>query len=136
AAERRRHLLQSSGGGVLALAAVAAIVVAVTTSGNGGKPIGVGDGSAQPVAIPAAKQTNLQAAAREAGCDVRSFPNFGQDHTTDKVTYKSNPPTSGPHNPRPAQDGAYAPANAPEVGQAVHALEHGRVELQWAAGAP
>ena len=130
---RRQQLLRSGGGIVLALAAVAAIVIAIAASGGGSKgSVGVGDGAGKPVALAPLKQANLQVAARDAGCVLRNFPNFGQDHTTEKVTYKTNPPTSGPHNPEWAQDGAYPPGNAPPVGQAVHALEHGRVELQWA----
>jgi Protein of unknown function (DUF3105) len=53
---------------------------------------------------------------------------------TSKVTYKTNPPTSGPHNPTPALDGSYEPGDPPAVEQSVHALEHGRIEIQWKPG--
>jgi hypothetical protein len=50
------------------------------------------------------------------------------------VKYRTNPPTSGPHNPVPAPDQAYATAPPPEY--YVHSLEHGRVELQYRPTAP
>jgi hypothetical protein len=50
------------------------------------------------------------------------------------VRYKTNPPTSGPHNPAPAPDGEYD--GAPPKENYVHTLEHGRIELQYRPGAP
>jgi hypothetical protein len=52
------------------------------------------------------------------------------------VKYRTNPPTSGPHNPTPAPDGAYAPGNAPAPENYVHTLEHGRVEFQFKPARP
>ncbi len=117
AAAQRNQRLRVVGGGVLAVAAVTAIVIAATAGGGGGS-------------------SQLVASARAAGCELRSYPNFGQEHTTAKVTYKSNPPTSGPHNPVPADDGIYDAGGSPPVGKTVHALEHGRVEVQWRPGLP
>ena len=55
---------------------------------------------------------------------------------TDAVAYTTNPPTSGPHNPEPAQDGIYDPGNTPAPEQLVHSLEHGRVQFQYAPSLP
>lgn len=86
--------------------------------------------------IPKPRNTDLKASAAAAGCQLRNFPNFGQQHTSATVTFKSNPPTSGAHNPVPAQDGSYRPDNPPAVANSVHSLEHGRIEIQWKPGLP
>ena len=76
----------------------------------------------------------LRTAAAAAGCSVAHFPTEGREHTEKTVPYKTNPPTSGPHNPVPAPDRVYAVAPTPE--HYVHSLEHGRIELQYRPGAP
>jgi hypothetical protein len=124
AAEKRRRRLGMVGGGVLAVAAVAAIVVSVTAGG----------GSSKSTKAPSAGV--LQAKAQAAGCTVRTFPSEGRTHTTEKVNYKTNPPTSGNHYPTPASDGIYDPGSTPLIGKLVHALEHGRVEYQYKKGSP
>jgi hypothetical protein len=61
---------------------------------------------------------------------LRSQKATSRAHTTNikqKVHYSSNPPTSGRHYQFPANDGAYSKA-PPDVA-AVHALEHGRVDI-------
>ena len=78
----------------------------------------------------------LTADARAAGCTFKSFPSEGRTHTADKVAYKTNPPTSGNHNPTPALDGIYRPGNTPPKENLVHTLEHGRIEFQYKPGAP
>ena len=65
---------------------------------------------------------SLSRAAAKAGCTVRSFPNFGREHTTKRVRYRTNPPTSGPHNPVPAEDGIYD--DPPPTEKLVQALRH------------
>jgi hypothetical protein len=80
------------------------------------------------------KVRTLSGAAAAAGCAVRTFPSEGRDHVSGKVVYKTNPPTSGPHNPLPAPDGEY-PNGAPPKESYVHTLEHGRIELQYRPGA-
>ena len=52
------------------------------------------------------------------------------------MTYKSNPPTSGQHNPEWAHDGDYVGVTVPPIEKLVHPLEHGRIEYQYAAGLP
>jgi hypothetical protein len=76
----------------------------------------------------------LDAAAAAAGCTVTAFPSQGREHTTGHVTYRTNPPTSGPHNPVPAPDRVYTVA--PPKENYVHSLEHGRIELQYRPDAP
>ena len=92
------------------------------------------------VAIPApgplAKADKLPDAARAAGCVAKTFPVEGRTHVTSTVHYKTNPPTSGNHNPTPAQDGIYDPGNTPPKENFVHALEHGRIEIQYRPGTP
>jgi hypothetical protein len=134
-AASRRRLIGILSGGVLAVGAVAAIVIAVA-AGGGSSGDKVRTASRNTVPIPKQRATDLKAAAKAAGCTVRSFvvgPN-DRGHTNDKVTYKTNPPSYGPHNPVPAQDGIYDPGNTPEKEHLVHALEHGRVEIQYRRG--
>jgi hypothetical protein len=83
---------------------------------------------------PASAVSQLRRAATAAHCSLASFPSEGRDHTTAHVHYRTNPPTSGPHNPVPAADRVYAVAPPPE--NYVHTLEHGRIELQYRPDAP
>ena len=55
---------------------------------------------------------------------------------TEAPDYKTNPPTSGNHNPVWYQDGVYAPGTTPKLGMLVHPLEHGRIEVQYKPGTP
>jgi hypothetical protein len=120
-AAARKRTLQIGG---LALAAIVAIgVVGALALGGGGS--GGGD---------SATAAQVTTAARAAGCTFKTFPSEGREHTTAKVNYKTNPPTSGPHNPTPAPDGIYAPGNSPPKENFVHTLEHGRIEFQYKPG--
>jgi hypothetical protein len=85
--------------------------------------------------VSPARVRTLSGAAKAAGCTLRTFPSEGRDHVIGKVRYRTNPPTSGPHNPLPAPDGDY-PNGAPPKESYVHTLEHGRIELQYRPGAP
>ena len=76
----------------------------------------------------------LRRSAAAAHCSLASFPSEGRTHTTGRVHYRTNPPTSGPHNPVPAPDRVYSVAPPPE--NYVHSLEHGRIELQYRPDAP
>jgi hypothetical protein len=118
----RKRTLQIGGGVVLGIAVIAVIAV-VVLAGGGSK----GD-SPDP--------TKLAADAKAAGCTFQSFPSEGRTHTTGSVNYKTNPPTSGNHNPTPAQDGFYRAGNTPPKENFVHSLEHGRIEFQYKPGAP
>jgi hypothetical protein len=130
----RTRRIQLIGAGALAVAIAAIVIVAVLASGGdeGGSSAARGDG-AKP---PAVQNTNLREAARAAGCEIRTLPDEGAGHVTEAVKYKSNPPTSGEHDPSPAEDGVYVADNPPDVEQSVHALEHGRILFQYRAGTP
>ncbi len=114
----RKRVLAIAGGAVLVIAVIGAIAV-IALAGGGDKT---------------ANTSNLAADAKAAGCTFNSYKSEGREHTTGKVQYKTNPPTSGKHNPTPAQDGLYAPGNEPAPENAVHSLEHGRIEFQYKPG--
>jgi len=124
-------------GGVLAAALVAAIVIAVVAGGSSSKsPKTAGGGSGAK--LPAVKTADLGAAAKAAGCTLQDFPGSTQDrgHTQSKVKYKTNPPAFGPHNPVASADGDYVGQGPPELEMSVHALEHGRIEIQYRPDLP
>jgi hypothetical protein len=104
----------------LVLGTVAILFVVLTSSGD------------SPRTVSRAKAQAIAREAESVGCKLQSFPNYGREHTKKKVPYKTNPPTSGPHNPAPADDGEYDTAPRPE--NWVHSLEHGRVILQYRLG--
>lgn len=79
---------------------------------------------------------SLAAIASAARCDVSESPEEGTEHTTRRVSYRTNPPTSGDHAPEPAQDGIYEPGDEPAPESLVHTLEHGRVVLQYGPRTP
>lgn len=73
----------------------------------------------------------VEEGAAAADCELESFRARSNEHVTDQdppVRYSSNPPTSGRHDPVPAEDGAYSVA--PDVQRLVHTLEHSRV-IVW-----
>lgn len=134
---RRRHRLQMASGAVLALAAVAAVAVAVASGGGGGGSSSQARRVANTsgVRIPRPTITDLNQAAKAAGCSLHNYPDAGHQHTTGTVNYATNPPSSGPHNPIPASDGIYNPGQTPAKEHLVHALEHGRIEIEYGGGA-
>ena len=140
AAAARTRRLQMAFGGVLVVAVVVVAVVLIAAGGGGSskEPSSrVGSSAASiPAAGPNAKADKLAAAAKAAGCVTRTFPAEGRTHTTSPVHYRTNPPTSGNHNPTPAADGIYDPGNTPTKEHVVHTLEHGRIELQYRPGTP
>jgi hypothetical protein len=140
AAIRRR--LQIVGGALLGVALVAGIAIAVVggSSGKGDSKKPKAGAKANPevkaAAIPPLKNRNLASAAKQAHCIVKSYPQQGRTHVTTVVTYHTNPPTSGNHNPVPADDGDYSGKPTPAKENYVHTLEHGRVEFQYRPGTP
>jgi Protein of unknown function (DUF3105) len=127
----RRKRMGIVAGGVLAAAIAVVIVLAVVSGGDEGANQAQGD-----VVAPTFEVTNLQEAARAADCRVQSFRIEGRGHTSRDVQYRTNPPTSGEHDPTPADDGVYAPNNPPDKEASVHSLEHGRILIQYKAGTP
>jgi Protein of unknown function (DUF3105) len=119
-AASRKRTLQLGGGAVLVVAVIAVIAVVALA---GGDDKGTSTGT-------------LASDATAAGCTFNSYKAEGRNHTTGKVKYKTNPPTSGNHNPTPAQDGIYAPGNEPPPENWVHSLEHGRILFQYKPGTP
>ncbi len=81
------------------------------------------------------KITNLQAAAKAAGCKLQlNLKDEGHQHIpvgSKPPEYETNPPTSGNHVEPPYQqaDGAYS--EMPLEIDIVHSLEHGRMEIQY-----
>jgi hypothetical protein len=153
AAQRRRLMVGYVLAGLIGLVVIAGIVVLVTSSGGGGaqgashvnplNPAGGGSGSVNGVPLdnrtgtppPKQKVTNLDTAAKKAGCVLRlGLTDEGHTHippTAKTPNYKTNPPTSGPHVVPPYQqaDGAYL--KMPKEIDFVHSLEHGRMEIQY-----
>jgi len=135
AAAQRKRLIQVAAG--VAVAAVIAIGVVVSTMAGGKDDTpGTGQSSKPKVAIPARKIADLEAAAKAAKCVLTNPPIEGSDHVTTKVKYKTNPPTSGDHVPPQdvASDGDYSGGVAPKAERYVHALEHGRIIIQYKPG--
>jgi hypothetical protein len=127
---RRRRIYTFVAGGTLVVAAIAAIVVTVAAGGGGGGGGGSKGLSVRAADPPAQKTSDLTVAAQKAGCKLTNPPIEGREHTLKPVKYHTNPPSSGNHNPVPAQDGTYG--TAPGIGHLVHSLEHGRIEIQFA----
>jgi hypothetical protein len=132
--------LQWIGGALLAIVAVGVIVGAVIVPAiSGSDDKGTGSGP-QPQAateaaakIPAQQNTDLAGSVSAAGCTMKTFPSEGRLHSASPADwkYKTNPPTSGTHNPVPAQDGVYQFGAAPNKGESTHSLEHGRIDIQY-----
>ena len=128
--EARRKRIGMLIGGVLVAALITVGIIAFASGGAGddGRGQGVQGGA------PAFGEKDLAAAAEAAGCELRSPRDEGSSHTSEDVTYESNPPVSGDHDPEVAQDGVYP--EPPDVGQSLHALEHGRINFQYRPDSP
>jgi Protein of unknown function (DUF3105) len=143
AAASRRRRLQLGGGVLLAVAAVAAIVVAVAI-GLGGSDSekeaqAPSSGDSSGVKLPEQQTTDIEAAAKAAGCKLSNPAYEGAGHDQKQFTasdYKTNPPTSGAHFPDWYDDGVYEPGTTPNLGMLVHTLEHGRIDVQYGKGTP
>lgn len=130
ASEGRRKRLAVVLGAVLAVAVGVIVVLAVVS----GDDEGSNQTSGGDTAIPAKRISDLDEAAKAAGCKIEEFESEGRGHTSAEVEYKTNPPTSGSHDPQASQDGIYP--EPPDLEQSVHALEHGRVNFQYKPGTP
>jgi hypothetical protein len=144
AAASRRKRLQWVGGAVLALAIVAGVVV-FAVAGLGGSSSDGGEGNAALAAavpgitLPEQQTGDLNAAVKAAGCEIEHPPIEGRGHENKDFKasdYKTNPPTSGAHFPSWYDDGVYAPGGTPNLGELVHTLEHGRIDVQYKPGTP
>jgi hypothetical protein len=138
----RRQRLQIAGG-VLAGVAVIAVAVLLIAGVIGGGDSSGDEGSTptanSDIKLPEQQTSDLNAAAKAAGCTLKNPPIEGRNHEQKNFKasdYKTNPPTSGNHFPEWYQDGVYAPGATPELGKLVHTLEHGRIDVQYAPGTP
>ena len=106
-------------------------------NGNGDANLGPRPPKAGATIPPPGEETDPAKAAKEAGCDLihAKYEGAGHEERAFKITdYKTNPPTSGAHFPDWYEDGVYAPGGTPELGKLVHALEHGRIDVQYKPG--
>jgi cytochrome c-type biogenesis protein CcmH/NrfG len=104
AAVARRKRMQFAFGGLLAVLIVAGVVVlaAGALSGSSSGDVGRPSAAKAHAKIPAQQTADLQKAAAAAGCKLVNAPIEGRTHETKNFTekdYKTNPPTSGNHNP-------------------------------------
>lgn len=149
--QRRKLMIGYLVAGVLGLAVIVGIVIVATSGGGGasgtshidessGSTNGIQPDSRTGTNPPAPKVTNLEAAAKQAGCTLRlHLPDEGHTHIppgSPTPHYKTNPPTSGSHVDPPYQqaDGAYS--QMPAEIDFVHSLEHGRMEIQYSPSLP
>ena len=133
-AERRKRL--GLVGAVALVAAVAVFVVFVIAGGDDGGSSSASEDGGSNASVPAQQIDNLAEAARAARCTVTEHNIDAGSHVSESVEYETNPPTSGDHDPAPAEDGFYPPDGPPDVEQTVHSLEHGRILFQYKEGTP
>jgi uncharacterized protein DUF3105 len=143
AATARRKRLQLGGGVVLGLAAIVAVAVAIVVGfggdDSGSDPQAPKAAEQAAVKLPPQETSDIQAAAKAAGCTLQNPPYEGNTHEQKDFKasdYKTNPPTSGNHFPDWYDDGVYEPGTTPNLGMLVHPLEHGRIEVQYKPGTP
>ena len=155
--ERRRLMLGYVVAGALTLAVIVGLFIVISSGGddtaqvngqdipdaahiqvNSGFLHDVTPDGREGTPPPELQQGDLELAAKEAGCELKlDLPDEGADHITkeDEIPdYKTDPPTSGNHNPEQLADGAYS--EEPELWWAVHSMEHGRIEIQYSPDLP
>ncbi len=157
ASEQRRKLLLGYGvAGVLTAAVVLGIVIVVlggSSSANGNSHIvnsGVGLATTTQDLTPddrrgtrtkpgpLASAAKLPEAAKAAKCVLRIPSDEGNIHllpSQKTPKYKSDPPTSGNHDPIPLANGVYR-SPITNFRHAVHTLEHGRIEIEYQPDLP
>jgi hypothetical protein len=140
AASARRKRLQLAGGGLLAVAAVAAVVVAIAAATGGDdeqEASAPSSSAAADVRLPEQATSDINEAAKAAGCTLTNPQFEGQNHEDKQFKpsdYGTNPPTSGNHTPDWYDDGVYEAGTTPSLGMLVHTLEHGRINVQYKPG--
>ena len=141
AASRRR--LQIALGGLVGVAAIVVVVLLVSGtiggSGGGDETAAAAPEAASDVTIPDQAIGDLKEAAKAAGCKLENPEIEGAQHeerTFTEADYKTNPPTSGNHFPSWSDDGVYPSGSTPPLGELVHTLEHGRIDVQYKPGTP
>ena len=141
AAARKR--MQLAVGGLVAVAAIAVVVLLVTGtiggSGSDEESAAATPEASSNVTIPDQEIGDLKQAAKAAGCKLENPEIEGAQHeerTFTEADYKTNPPTSGNHFPTWSDDGVYPTGSTPPLGELVHTLEHGRIDVQYKPGTP
>jgi hypothetical protein len=130
---RKRRLYSIVAGAVLLVGASVAVVVALAAGGGSSgssAALGFSKTAKDAATPPPEKITDVNQAAKAAGCTLRNPSIEGRTHVTKKVKYHTNPPTSGNHYPIPQDDGVYT--ETPPFTHLIHTLEHGRIEIQYA----
>lgn len=160
-AQRKRLILGYAVAGVISVAVLAGIVVVIASGGGGdGGDGGSTEGFAAELGAvpegavlderegtepPEPSEIDLDAAAEAAGCDLRrNLPDDGNAHFGDEDRegdWSTSPPASGDHYGVPSEAGSGALADGPyleppPLSRAVHALEHGRVQIQYSPDLP
>jgi hypothetical protein len=136
-AGRRKRLVAVGGAIAAAIAVIAVSAVLLSGGGQDGMSVGATGGSTEGAPIPAQQEQDFDVAVKAAGCTFTEHESEGGGHTDKPYTdYRTNPPTSGPHNPQPAPDGVYDPGSSPDPDTWVHTLEHGRVIILYRRGTP
>ena len=154
--ERKRLILGYVVAGLISAAVLVGIVVAIVGGSDGSSsgssasgdrlndsfgivPDGVTVDDRDSVEPPTdGNTTDLQAAADAAKCelltDQKDEGSTHIDASAGVPDYAAKPPTSGDHSADPLTDGAYAEAPSPL--NFIHALEHGRIEIQYSPDLP
>lgn len=153
--ERKRLILGYVVAGLISVAVVVGIVFAIvggSDSGGGGgdggdrlnetfgaKPQNVSVDTRTAAEAPSdGEVADLDAAAEAAGCELlREQKDEGSTHipeSEEQPDYQSNPATSGDHSETPLADGAFDATASPL--NYIHALEHGRIIVQYSSELP
>ncbi len=153
--DRKRLILGYAVAGLITLAVVVGIGFAIVGGGDDGSggtttasgdrvnnsfgigPDGITVDDRDSVEAPTdGNISDLEAAAKAANCELLlDQKDEGNTHLADGAelpNYGANPPISGDHSENPLTDGAYAETPSPL--NFVHALEHGRIEIQYNSG--
>jgi hypothetical protein len=137
-AAERRERLQMIIGGILGVLVIAGAVLAIVLTAGGDEDDAAAGGDDIVIQAPTANIQDLDQAVKRSGCELRTgLESEGRDHAEKQFTkddYKTNPPTSGIHFPEWYEDGIYEGDSASEIGKQVHALEHGRINIQYKPG--
>jgi hypothetical protein len=121
--------------------AIAAVVIAIVAAAGGSdsekEASAPASGASASVKLPPQETSDVDAAAKAAGCTLThpEYEGAGHEEKDFKPSdYKTNPPTSGTHFPDWYDDGVYEPGTTPQLGMLVHTLEHGRINVQYKPG--
>lgn len=148
-AQRKRLILGYIVAGLISLAVVGGIIFAIVGGGDGNGetgdssenvnydfgilPDGIEVDTREGTEPPPVADDTLTTAAESAGCELQTdLEDEGSTHlapSDDPPEYGTKPPTSGDHSSEPLADGAFTPM--PPAVNSLHALEHGRVAIQY-----